>query len=147
MFAGALCLLGSACTPEAAAPTSVDGVVFRNTRYRISQEVRSEGGSNANVLRVRLEPETGHHFAEEAPVGLTLRGLPGVSFDAERQRSDDAVVHSEQLIEFESGFQVAEAGAPGGAVPAEVKFGLCSDGSERCEIIEREIELKFPATP
>lgn len=141
----ALALLAGSCALQDA-PPSVEGVAFQNARYQVTQEVRAAGGDAASLLRVRMQPGAGWHFADEAPVGLRLGSLPGYQFDAAEQRSGDALERSEQAIAFESGFRVA-GGAKGGALPARVKFGLCRDGDTRCEIIEREIELTLPPQP
>lgn len=127
-------LLGCGSEPDRA-----EVRVAAESRYRV--DLRRAPGSDGE-LRLRLEPETGWHIVPEAAAHLRLVAPDGFAFAEPQQAGSDAVEHSEQALEFALTLKALDTNrAVAAPARAEVKFGLCRDDAQGCDIIRRKLEL------
>lgn len=112
-----------------------------DSRYRVdlSQAPAAPGSSGG---RLRLAPESGWHIVPDAPASLRLAAPAGFEFAATEQRGSDAIEHSEQALEFAFSVRPTHAqDAPSAPARAQIKFGVCRDDAQGCEIVRQEFDL------
>ena len=123
---------------------SSGSLVAQDSRYRIVLTTQATPGTRNGELRLQMFPKSVWHIAPEAPAKLKLDPPPGIRFDVAELRSADAVSLDDSEIEFATGYRV-EPGAESGTVSAiahgQVKFGVCLENSEGCEIVRRDVDL------
>lgn len=134
-----------ACAPEAPVtrgplPVAEDG------RYRITL-LPPDWDQPAPGLELRVEPKPGWHIEPEAPARLELEPPPHVEFGNADLRSADAVALGADRLAFATEVR-ARPGAEGPQLArGRVKFGLCRQDDEGCEIVRREVELPLGVVP
>jgi hypothetical protein len=91
---------------------------------------------------VSVEPRAGWHLALEAPARLALVSSRLVRFESDQQTHEDAARGDEDGLAFE----FAYADAAEGELPVEgrIKFGMCRDQAEQCEIVRRDLAFHLP---
>ncbi len=149
-LAGLVLVLLSACEP-ASAPAPIldhDGLALETEDPRFEIFLRpGPSRPGAHALRLRLEPKSGWHMTPEAPTRLELSAGPGIEFDSPRQSGNDAVLSSEEIIEFAIEYRLGDDyDASDGAssepfAKSQLKFGVCRNDNPRCEIVKREFEI------
>jgi hypothetical protein len=132
---------GCARSEEAAAGagSADDRVVVDDSRYRVA--VRSEAAPNGEegTFRVVVESRGSWHVALEAPAALRLEAEAPLEFDPPVLRDEHVVEHSEARLVFEGGYHSTGNGVLLGQ--GQLKFGVCMDQEQACEIIRRRFEL------
>ena len=106
-------------------------------RYRVSVQTTPGTAGAPGEIRLRVEPTADWHLALDAPARLALESAPGLHFEPEVQRGEDAVQRTEALLEFASSFR-ATATEP--VARGVLKFGVCQ-ADEQCSIVRRHFEI------
>jgi hypothetical protein len=131
---------GCGAGPEAAS----NRIGVGDSRYRADLS-RVPTAAGSGEARLRLEPEAGWHIVPEAPASLRLVAPEGFEFASPQQRGSDALEHSEQALEFALSLRSTRARGrvrpPDAPARAQIKFGICRDDAEGCEIVRQELEL------
>jgi hypothetical protein len=143
--ATALLIAFTACGPAPSLEDATLALETQDPRFEINLERPPSPAANAaRELRLRLRPKTGWHMTPQAPTLLELSALPGVEFDAPLQHGEDAVVSSEERLEFAVVYRVTAERAPASStayIEGHLTFGVCRNDRPRCEIVHRELRI------
>jgi hypothetical protein len=140
----AVTLLAAACDGGGGTATAQAGVLEGDPRYRIEYEARPPASrGSAGELRLSVQPLADWHLAPQAPAKLFLEDGDGVRFEAAAR--DDATGPPESALAFTSDFHCDEPGTR--VARGRIKFGMCQGDSERCYIVERDLELPLEVAP
>jgi hypothetical protein len=138
--AGALALLALATGCAAGEEPGGAGIAARDARFVVSFESSAPASPEApGSLRILVEPRAPWHLALEAPATLRLEPPAGLQVEPAEQRSEDAVRHTAEALEFASALRAGRAGEA--LVRGHVKFGMCEGEDTRCVIVRQDLEL------
>ena len=141
LLAAALWLVAAwGCGSEAPADQNIVVEGVRDGRFAV--DVTADGGRPEGQLRVSVEPRPGWHLALEAPARLELASSERLRFEPEQQTHEDAARVGEDGLAFE--FAYADAADGELPVEARIKFGMCKDEAEQCEIVRRDLSFHLP---
>ena len=122
-------------------PVALSGLA--DARYDVRVELAPESGDGSPALHVRVEPSPGWHLEPDAPATLALETAGRGRLEPARQRGEDALRRSEQVLEFAA----AVEGAGALPVTGRLKFGICEGDAELCSIVRRDLAftVRLPA--